>query len=282
MKSFSFCTKVAFLFLLALYVISCKQKEVLTEDNHIEFDTLRVTSNYHLDNDSTKPSCNLKLTFVYPVSYKNSIILDSLNQIFISGFLDETYCYLEPKEALQKYEQAYINNFKRDLDVFFNTQIAQEESDKYFSYYEIIKNEIKYNKSNILAFQVNQINYKGGTDSYQFLKNYLIDLKTGALIAEDDIFNSGFENAMIPIFKNYLLKNNKVKSVAELENIGYFGIDEMVPNGNILADDKGVTYVFNKGEYSAYKLDPINITIPYNEIAYLMKENSPIFKFTDQ
>lgn len=282
MKSFSFCTKVAFLILLALYTLSCKQKEVPTEDNHIEFDTIRVASNYHLDNDSTKPSCNLKLTFVHPIAYKNTEILDSLNQIFISGFLDETYSYLKPEEALKKYEQTYISNFKRDLDVFFNAQVAQEESNKYFSYYEIIKNEIKYNKRNILAFQVNQTNYKGGTDSFQFLKNYLIDLKTGKLITEDDIFKSGFENTMTPIFKDYLLKKNKVKNIAELDNLGYFGIDEMVPNGNILADDKGITYVFNKGEYSAYKLDPINITIPYSEIEYLMKEDSPIFKFADK
>lgn len=262
--------------IMILSFSSCKDKGSLTE-NKITFDTIHVSSIYHLDHDSTRPSCNLKLSFVYPVEYEDKAILDSLQQIFILGFLDDdTYAYYTPQEAIKKYEKAYIENYKRDVSIFFNEKLEQEEPEKYFSYYETVKSEIKYNKNDILSFQVIQSNYKGGADSYQFYRNYSIDLQNGTLIAESDIFENGYEKELSTIFKQYLLKSNKVEDVAALENLGYFGIDEIFPNGNILLDDKGVTYTFNKGEYSAYKLDPINIFIPYEDISFLIRTDSPI------
>lgn len=279
LKILRFCS---ILFSVIVFATSCNQKEILSVDNKIGFDTIYVTNNYHIDNDSTKPSCNLKLTYIYPKIYENVSILDSIQHIFNSGFLDETYAYDSPQEAVKKYTNTYIENYKRDFDVFYNEKIKIDESDKYFSYYENITNKIIFDKDNIITFQVLQTNYKGGADSYQLVKNYVIDLNTGIQITESDIFNVGYEEALTPIFKDYILKNNQVKTMGELDNLGYFGVDEIIPNGNILVDNKGITYTFNKGEYSAYKLDPITITIPYAELSLLVKEGSPISKFVDK
>ena len=266
---------ILFIFMTA-YLSSCRNNESVV-DNHIEFDSIQVEKTYHVDNDSTRPSCNLKINFVYPSDYEDKAILDSLQQLFVFGLLnDDTYGYYSPKEALNKYEKDYVENYKRDVEIFFDEKLEQEESDKYFSYYETIRNEIKYNQNNILSFQVIQTNYKGGTDSYEFYRNYSIDLMTGQRIMENDIFDSGFESELSSMFKSHLLESNKVKSIPELENLGYFGIDEIIPNGNILLDKNGVTYTFNKGEYSAYKLDPIHIFIPYKDISFLIKEDSPV------
>lgn len=51
---------------------------------------------------------------------------------------------------------------------------------------------------------------------------------------EDDIFNSGFEKFLSSIFKDRLMKSNKVQTINDLENLGYFGIDEIVPNNNFM------------------------------------------------
>lgn len=266
----------AFAFAIMLSFSSCKYSDSLT-DNKIAFDTINVSSIYHLDNDSTRPSCSLKLSFVYPTEYESKAILDSLQHIFVAGFLDDdTYSYFKPEEAVKRYEKAYVENYKRDVNIFFNEKLEQEEPEKYFSYFESIKNEIKFNKNNILSFQVIQSNYKGGADSYQFYRNYSIDLQNGSLISESDIFEPGFGKDLSDIFIQYLLRSNKVEDISSLENLGYFGIEEIAPNGNFILDDKGITYTFNKGEYSAYKLDPINIFIPYEEISFLMRIDSPI------
>lgn len=280
---------IQYFILLALlsstFLSSCRNKLSEAKENNITFDTVRINDNYHIDNDSTLPSCNLKLTFVYPTKYdESSSMLDSLQDLFISNFLDPSYSVFrsKPIQALEKYKEAYIGNYLRDIDIFYKNKSSQHDTnEKYLSYYETIENNIVYNKNNLLSFQISQTNYKGGTSSYLLLKNYTIDLQTGKVIFEKDIFNPDYENALSEVFKEHLLIDNNVKSISDLENMGYFGIDEITPNENMLIDDKGITYIFNKGEYSTYKLDPIVITIPYQEVEYLLKKDSPISKFIE-
>lgn len=267
---------LAILCAIAMSLFSCNTKKTPTRDNIIEFDTIHSVQNYYWDNDSTQPSCNLKLTFIYPVSYDDKAILDSLQRIFVSCFFDETYGLYNPKDAVANYGKAYIENYKEDVKIFSENSDSHDDREEFFSYYETTSNQIIFNQADILAFQVTQSNYKGGASSYEFLKNYVINLKTGKLITEDDIFKPGYEKLLTPIFKDYLIKSNKVQSVNELEDLGYFGIDEMAPNDNFLLDTKGITYIFNKGEYSAYKLDAIKVFIPFNEIDLALKDDSPI------
>lgn len=265
--------------IIAMSLFSCNTKKTPTRDNIIEFDTIHSVQNYHWNNDSTQPSCNLKLTFIYPTSYEDKAILDSLQHIFVSCFFDETYALFTPQDAVSNYGKAYIENYKEDVKIFSENNDAHDDREEYFSYYETTSNQIVFNKGDILSFQVTQSNYKGGASSYEFLKNYVINLKSGKLITEDDIFKPGYEKLLTPIFRDFLIKSNKVQSINELEDLGYFGVEEMAPNDNFLLDNKGITYIFNKGEYSAYKLDAIKIFIPFNEIDLALKDGSPISQF---
>lgn len=266
----------------ALSMGSCKKQVSGTTDNEIQFDTIHSAKNYHIDNDSTQPSSNLKVTFVFPKSYADAAILDSIQKIFITCFLDEHYAHLKPVDAIAAYENAYIENYKQDVKIYLKDRMVNgdhDDNNNYFSYYETISNEILFNKGKILSFMVKQVNYKGGATSYEYLKNHTINLETGKLLMEDDIFNPGFEKFLSSVFKDRLMKSNKVQTINELENLGYFGIEEMMPNNNFTADNKGITYIFNKGEYSAYQLDAIKIFMPYNELALVLKENSPVSQF---
>lgn len=269
----------------AFSIGSCKKQVSTTADNDIQFDTIRSVKNYHIDNDSTQPSSNLKITFIYPKFYTDEALLDSIQEIFISSFLDEHYSHLKPTDAIAAYENAYIENYKQDVKIYIKDRVSgvsHEDHDNYFSYYETISNEILFNKEKILSFQVKQVNYKGGATSYEYLKNQTINLETGRLLMEDDIFNPGFEKFLSSIFKDKLMKLNKVQTVNDLENLGYFGIEEIVPNNNFCADEKGIAYIFNKGEYSAYQLDAIKMFIPYEELSLVLKENSPISQLIEK
>lgn len=268
----------AIIFLISISIISCRPKENIAKENDVQFDTIHSVNNYHINNDSTQPSCNIKLTFVYPSSSKETNI-DSLQNIFISCFFDDTYTGLTPQQAIKSYEENYIESYKEDFRVFHQDRDEHDNTEVYSSYYEIDNNEIKFNSSGIISFQITQTNYKGGATSYDFLRNYTIDLKRLQLIDESDIFNDGYEKALNVVFRDKLLKMKNAKSLSELENIGYFGLDEMIPNNNFTLDETGITYIFNKGEYSSLKTEPIKIFISYEDIAPLIKDNSIISKF---
>lgn len=267
------------LLFVAAGMFSCRPQESPSADNGIEFDTIRSVRNYHLDNDSTQPSCNLRLTFVYPSQYKDETVLKSLQDIFIASFFDESYVGLTPQKAIENYENNYVESYKEDARIFSRDKYEHDETEMYSSYYEIDNNTIIFNQGGILSFQINQTNYKGGASSYDFFKNYTIDVKNARLVLEDDLFVDGYEKALNSIFRDHLLKVNKAKSIYDLENLGYFGIEEMIPNGNFILDDNNITYIFNRGEYSGYKIEPITIPIAYKDIKPLIKEESVISKF---
>jgi len=220
------------------------------------------------------------LEFIYPVSYQDKNILDTIQKIFLSYFFGQHYQEVPPTEAVEKYTTNYIENYKEDARIFFKEKVLDRSEDasrdNYFSYFETISNNIKYNKADILCFQVIQTNYKGGQNSYKQVHNYTINLVNGKLLTEEDIFVSGYEKVFNTIFKDRLKAENKVTTIHDLEDLGYFGIEEMAPNGNFTIDDKGITYIFNKNEYSVLQLDEIVIFIPYNEIELILKDDSPI------
>ena len=81
---------------------------------------------------------------------------------------------------------------------------------------------------------------------------------------------------MRPLLINKLLQQNNVKDVSELEDLGYFGIEDIAPNHNFLIDQEGITYIFNKGESSAMSLDEIRIHFSFDELESILKPNSPL------
>ena len=66
-----------------------------------------------------------------------------------------------------------------------------------------------------------------------------------------------------------------------MENIGFFSVEEIFPNGNFLVDGDGITYTFNEYEIAAYVVRETNVFLPYAEIQYLLKKESPIAKLID-
>ena len=152
------------------------------------------------------------------------------------------------------------------------------QSNIFYTYYESLSNKIHFNQSNLLSFQVNQSNNKGEAATYSSCNNFVINLKTGSLLTENDIFVPGYDVALQQLFANSLMQQNEVKSISDLEDLGYFGIQEIMPNRNFLINDEGITYTFNKGEYSAYPLSAPEVFIPFNELKMLLKPNTVVSK----
>lgn len=296
------CNKsIGALFCMLLAVVGfygCKQsgRSGYHPKNDVEFDTIVINKSHDIGgnavNDTVNASCNINICFVYPKEKRNNLSKE-LQRIFVASFFGAGYDSLSPHDAATQYIQNYIENYQADADTY-RKNIGQEEQkdaaamygedvypSTFYSYYESLSDSITFNSYKILSFQIKQCNNKGGDTSYKSYRNYAINLKTGKLITESDIFNPGYDTALRPLFINSLLKQNRVKGVNELEELGYFGMDEIMPNKNFLIGEKGITYTFNKGEYSAYQLNAPEIFIPYADILSLLRENTVVYKLAD-
>lgn len=272
------CQKLVVLFLISVFVSGCNIGTKKTTDNDVTFDSISVDKTYHLLENPENPNCNLQINFTYPAKYDNKDILKKIQQQFVYSYFGDGYENLSPEEATAKYTEDYLNNYK-DLEDEYKAEVAKADETPvgaWFSYFEMSSDDIAYNKNDILSYTVNFENYTGGAHGAHSFTNHVIDMKTGNLIKEDDIFIEGFQEDLAQILIDRIAKQNTVEKPKELENIGFFSIDEIFPNGNFLIDDNGITYTFNEYEIAAYVVGATNVHLPYEEIQYLLKKESPI------
>lgn len=286
---------------LLVLLASCKtvNKEKDLEENQVRFDTLIVEKRHYLRNDTASPFCDLNVHFVYPI-ISSKTDLKTLQQVFIRNTFGQPYIDLSPEEAVEEYTKNFFKNYEADARIFqkelqdleshpelvpqnFESQHEKElQPSEFYTYLETLSNKVHFNKNNLLSFQVCRTNNKGGSATYSAYNNYVINLEAGNLITESDLFIAGYDVALQQLFETKLLQENSVSTVYDLEELGYFGIEEIMPNRNFLIDEEGITYIFNKGEYSAYLLDAPEIFIPYEDVVMLLRENTLVSKLAEQ
>lgn len=286
------------LLVAACFITSCGERGSSSSraTNSLTLDTILVESRQHLDGDTASPYCDIRLEFIYPVSSQETN-LDTLQQYFVTAFFGQAYEGLDPASAVETYVKNYVENYIHDAAIYRKNATLPGElveeihghdqngntlSDSFYSYYESISDTIIYNRHGLISFQVRQSNNKGGAASYQLYRNHVFNLKQGAPVIESDLFKAGYDTALRNLIIASLLEQNGVKRVEELEELGFFGIHEIVPNKNFLLNDEGIIYTFNKGEYSAYQLDAPEIMIPYGSIRSLLREQSVASKLADR
>mgnify|MGYP001702308260 FL=1 len=146
----------------------------------------------------------------------------------------------------------------------------------WFSYYEMSSDDIAFNQDDIISYTVSFENYTGGAHGAHSYNNHVVNLKTGKPITEEEIFVDNYQDNLARILVDQIAKQNNVSDAKELENIGFFSVDEIFPNGNFLVDETGITYSFNEYEIAAYVVGVTNVPLPYKEIRYLLRDDSPI------
>lgn len=272
------CRSVIALFLLAIGVTGCNTGTKQTADNNIQYDSIKVEKTYHLLDNPENPNCSLQLNFTYPAKYENKEILKKLQQQFVLAYFGENYENMTPEEAMSKYTEDYLNTYK-DLEADYKAELEKKDETPvgaWFAYYETSSNQINYNANDIISTTVNFQNYTGGAHGSHSYNNHVLNLKNGELITEEDIFIDNYQDELAQILVDHIAKQNKVENPKDLENIGFFSVDEIFPNGNFLINETGITYTYNEYEIAAYVVGATNVFLPYNEIQHLLKKESPI------
>lgn len=277
-----------YLFLLIILVTgySCDNKNSkFKKDNQLSFSTLEENKSIKLDSTIAPGSYTLNINFLYPNTDNKE-----LKKLFVKSFFGETYQELEPEQAVKKYMEDSFSAYKEDSSELFQMQEESsemedsiigmeshdEDAEMVTNFVESISNSIVYNEYQVVSYKVTQRYMKDKRRGSESIRNFVVDLTTNSLISFEDIFRDGAEDELHQLFINNLFKQNNVNSIEELEEYGYFGLDELYPNDNFLVDNKGITFLYNRGEYSAMPIKPIEIFLPYKDISSLLKPNTVI------
>lgn len=273
-------TRISLLFFVFALFFACKTEKQNNEaPNDVVYDTISVSKVYHIDNDTIKPSCSLDIQYTYPVKYDDAEILklvqSELNFVLME---DEKYEKLSPVDAVNEYVEDYIANYKREVEEQYPEWQKSGEAGDYFSYQKTLASEVMFNKAGVISYQIVSTDDKGGANSSRFYRNVVFNLETGDRIQEKDIFLAGYKDVLNALIIRDIMEQNKVADVEDLVAYGYIGVEDLTSKDNFYVDDRGLTYIFNPGDYSIFTLD-IKVFLPYAAIKTVLKEDSPISKF---
>ncbi|MDH6343517.1 hypothetical protein M2480_001870 [Parabacteroides sp. PFB2-12] len=269
---------VGILCLLGMLTTGCQTGTRKNAENDIKFKTIDIEKTYHLLNNPDNPNCDFHLNFTYPTEYGDKATLEKLQSLFVFSHFGEAYETLSPEEAAEKYTKDYLEMYK-ELEEYFKEELksADEEAvGSWYGYFETSNNEVVYNKGGFLSFVVSYENYTGGAHGAHTVRNHLIDLERMEFLKEEDVFVENFENALAQLLVEEITANNKLTDSKELEDIGFFSVEEIYPNDNFYADEEGITYTFNEYEIAAYVVGATQVKLPYAKIKHLLQKESPL------
>ncbi|HOV71682.1 MAG TPA: DUF3298 domain-containing protein [Dysgonamonadaceae bacterium] len=273
--------------LLAIFIttmfFSCKNIRQKSE-TALTFDTIVVAKQIPLlqENDTTLPYADVDIKFMYPVKFRTAEDLARLQQIFVGTFFNDTlYDSLSPQQAVDKYLENYIENYRALSKDYYSdkNRLPKGETPVWYYYQLNISNKIMFQNDSLLSYAVEYSDYTGGAHGSYRIVYYNIDLNDLVTISEEDLFTPGYYKPLTDIILHSLMEKYKVTSPDSLLAKGFFNIEDIVPNNNFWMDDKGLHYTYNQYEIAPYVMGTIDVTIPYEELKPILKPDNIIERF---
>ena len=81
------------------------------------------------------------------------------------------------------------------------------------------------------------------------------------------------------LLRQQLLAQNNVKGNEQLNDLGYFNVENITVTRNFYFDDKGVTWSFLPNELAVEAVGEPTLTIPYNDLTDYLCDESIIQRF---
>ena len=258
------------------FLFSCGDK-MNKNTGSLEFDSIQVNETAHLFSDTARPACNLVIDFTYPVKASDELLKDTLNKYFISACFGEKYIGENPKEVVKQYTEAYIREYRRDLEPMY----LEDEKDKkdessigaWYSYYKGIESHVQLYEKNLLVYRIDYNEYTGGAHGIYMTTFLNMDLGLMRPLRSDDVFVGEYQEPLTDLIWNQLMADNEAKTRAELEDMGYGSTGEIAPTENFYLDKDGVTFYYNVYDITPYAMGPVTVSIPFQMLEHMLGSN---------
>lgn len=267
----------AFAFLASSVFFSCNDGKQKPYGN-MQFDSIQINKTaYLLESDTASPSCNLTVNLVYPVESTNKVLVDSVNQALIDYCFGRAYQSMDITSAADSFKHAYISEYRTDLLPLYKEDLEskkiKDDVAPWYSYYQSAEACPMNENPDFLVYQINQSEFRGGAHG-SYSVNYLnFNPGNGHVMHLKDIFKSGYKAELTKLLLEKLMKDTNTSSLEELQDKAYLQWAEMYPTENFYMGKNGVTFFYNIYEIAPYSSGTTAITLSYEELKNLMKEN---------
>lgn len=257
------------LFITAVYV-ACGPQSQTAEIEGMEFDSVVVDSVARLLDIPDAPTCELSLSIQYAKGGKAELINDTLLR---SGILTPDYLSLDQqkltvKESVDSFVCRYITDYLKDYRELY---VADRDHGASYNCIYKVKTRTRSNNKNVLNYIAEIFSYGGGAHGIKqtLVRNF--DVKTGHLITLDDIFVSGYEDAMKAKIVEKMSSKFKVKDLQALQEKYIFADSHVYVPENFILEDKKIIFIYCEDEIAPHDVGEIRLTFYKGEISTYLK-----------
>ena len=230
------------------------------------------------DNSSFKMSNGERCTIVsdasidYPVSAGEGMPMDSLQRLF-AAYVLESGDSLSLQEAMRQ----VVANSMHQYDFMpepVNKNEADESSELTLKYATSTRITPIYNKRGVVTFERVDVVKKNDKVTSITHRYYSFDVKNQCFIDLSRLFRDDAIADVCQLLKQQSLNQNNVTGNEQLNDLGYFNVENITVTGNFYFDDKGVTWSYLPNELAVEAVGEPKITVSYDDLKdYLCDES---------
>ena len=275
-------TKVfAFVILLSItgLMFSCgKMKSGKTDDAKpaviVKTEQLSDNSSFAMSNGER---CTIvaDATIDYPVSAGEGVPMDSLQRLF-AAYVLESGDSLSLQDAMRQ----VVSNSMHQYD-FMQEPVAKDEADESsdlatLKYATSTRVTPIYNRNGVVTFERVDVVKKNDKVTSVTHRYYNFDVETQTFIDVNRLFRDDAVADVCQLLRQQLLNQNNVSGNEQLNDLGYYNVENIMVTRNFYFDDKGVTWSYLPNELAVEAVGEPKITIPYADLKSALCDGSII------
>lgn len=276
-------THIVSIFILLVFMalpVSCGLKGSKYADDGKPAVTTAQT--HHQSNSSFMMSNGERCTIVaeatidYPKTIGENQPADSLQRLF-AAYVLESGDTLSLSEAMN---QVVVNSMHQ-YDFIDGAAIEEEVTDEAdglttLKYTTSTRITPIYNKHGVVTFERVDVVKKNDKVASVTHRYYSFDVDTQTYIDVNRLFDDAAIADVCQLLRQQLLAQNNATGNEQLNDLGYFNVENITVSRNFYFDDKGVTWSFLPNELAVEAVGEPKISIPYSDLEPSLCENSII------
>lgn len=194
-------------------------------------------------------------------------VADAINN-FVRGKLYSPLIGDEQPNGLNDLLRPYFEAYKEALQTNQN-----EGEDSIVAWKFDRKILVHTNTFKVFTLEHSESSYAGGAHPNSFTNYYHFSPESGEQLKLANFFNKGFKSQLTSIAEKEFRRQLSINPNTSLEDEGFWFKDKVFSlNENFWRANDGIHFLYNPYEVAAYAVGAIEITISYNTINDLLKE----------
>ena len=263
---------ILLLMLITLAASSCQGKnEVALANDSIVVEDAFKKSNGEL--------CKIKtrVEITYPNEYKDSESTLKLKELFCKSVLNASSDVSDIKAALDHYAKSIITQNSPIQITSDNAYNEEDYDDIDIDNFEItVRITNVYNNNDLLSFCCEKSVKKNNNQASVSHRYVNLDLLSMKKMTHNDLFLNGSEQQVTQMLKSKLMEQEGVKDDDELNDLGYFNLQNLVITDNFYFSDKGITWGFVPGVIAVPAVGETTLLLPFEELMRFKCEDSAL------